>query len=61
MLIVKTEIVKTSDLKRTIYKFFFLTFYVDNVVQCICMIRVPGIGLLTHKNHPDTTMIQVVL
>merc|ERR1712142_451294 len=30
----------------------------DRVVQCIVMILVPGIGLLEHTQHPDTTMIQ---
>ena len=29
------------------------------VVQCIVMILVPGVGLLEHTNHPDTSMYQV--
>ena len=32
----------------------------DKVVQCILMLRLPGLGLLKHVHHPDTTMIQVL-
>ena len=31
----------------------------DKVVQCIIMLRLPGLGLLKHVHHPDTTMVQV--
>ena len=31
----------------------------DKTVQCIVMILVPGVGLLEHTQHPDTTMYQV--
>ena len=30
----------------------------NKVVQCIVMLHVPGLGLLEHTQHPDTTMIQ---
>ena len=30
----------------------------NKVVQCIVMLHVPGVGLFTHAQHPDTTMIQ---
>ena len=29
------------------------------IVQCIVMLQVPGLGLLQHSQHPDTTIIQV--
>ena len=31
----------------------------EKVVQCIVVLYVPGLGLLEHAQHPDTTMIQV--
>ena len=31
----------------------------EKVVQCIVILFVPGLGLLIHDQHPDTTMIQV--
>ncbi|XP_023326546.1 uncharacterized protein LOC111699977 [Eurytemora carolleeae] len=30
----------------------------NGVVQCICVVKVPGVGILHHPLHPDTTMIQ---
>jgi len=30
----------------------------NKVVQCIVMLHVPGVGLFTHAQHPDTIMIQ---
>jgi len=30
----------------------------DNILQCIVMILVPGVGLFEHTQHPDTTMYQ---